>query len=100
MGDPYEYIATYVDDLMIASKDPEAIIKYLEKSYDLKGVGKPEYYLGGDVVKLDEQWEKLGIGYGLGANTYLKNVIPKLEKLAGKELKCTVVLWRQVIILN
>ena len=30
---------------------------------------------------------KLGIGYGLSANTYLQNVIPKLEKLAGKELK-------------
>ena len=28
----YEYIATYVDDLMIASKDPKAIVADLEGS--------------------------------------------------------------------
>ena len=30
MGDHYEYIATYVDDLTIASRDPQAIIDVLE----------------------------------------------------------------------
>ena len=28
-----------------------AIMKELEKSYIMKGVGKPPYYLGGDVVE-------------------------------------------------
>jgi len=28
-GNHYEYLSTYVDDLMIASKDPESIINIL-----------------------------------------------------------------------
>ena len=40
-------IATYVDDLLVFSKEPMAIINELKKIYILKGVGEPEYYLGG-----------------------------------------------------
>jgi len=32
-GDHYEHIAVYVDDLMIASKDPDSIIKMLMEKY-------------------------------------------------------------------
>ena len=46
MGSHYEYIATYIDDLLIASKDPQSLIKELELTYTLKGVGDPVYYLG------------------------------------------------------
>jgi hypothetical protein len=35
-----------------------AIVKELEKNYIMKGVGKPQYYLGGDVVELQEPWAK------------------------------------------
>jgi hypothetical protein len=41
-----EYLATYVDGILIWSKDPVAVIKSLEKIYILKSVGIPEYYLG------------------------------------------------------
>ena len=90
-GDHYEYVATYVDDLMIASKDPQAIIDCLEgkggtEAYELKGTGPPEYYLGGDVVLLDDQWKKQGIKWGLSASTYIKNVVPKLEEMIGHQL--------------
>ena len=40
-GDHYEYIAVYVDDLMIASKNPQAIIDSLEGEpvkFTLKGM--------------------------------------------------------------
>ena len=89
-GDHYEYVATYVDDLMIASKNPQAIIDCLEgkegtEAYELKGTGPPEYYLGGDVIVLDEQWQKEGIKWGLSASTYIKNVIPKLEEMVGHQ---------------
>jgi hypothetical protein len=86
MSSHYEYIATYVDDLMIASKDPKQIIKELEEDYLLKGVGEPQYYLGGDVIVLDDQWKKHGVTYALGSHTYLGNVIPKLEKLVNKTI--------------
>ena len=52
----YEYIAWYVDDVIAFSKDPMAIMKTLEGTFTLKGVGKPRYYLGGDVMELDAQW--------------------------------------------
>jgi hypothetical protein len=35
-GEVYEYIAVYVDDLIIAAKDPEAIMEVLMKKYKLK----------------------------------------------------------------
>ena len=80
----YEYIATYVDDLMIASKDPEGIIKTVKETYDLKGVGPPEYYLGGNVEDMDEHWTKKNIRWSLNASTYVSGIIPKLEKLMGE----------------
>jgi hypothetical protein len=38
----YEYLATYVDDILIWSKDPMAFIKSLEKTYMLNSVGIPD----------------------------------------------------------
>ena len=46
-GDHYEYIAVYVDDLLIASKNPQAIIDALEAvPFKLKGTGPIEFHLG------------------------------------------------------
>ena len=47
-GTCYEYIAVYVDDLAIASKDPQAFCNELKEKYNLKlkGVGPLEYHLG------------------------------------------------------
>ena len=47
VGDHYEYIARFVDDVISFSKDPMTVMKELEKHYVMKGVGKPQYYLGG-----------------------------------------------------
>ena len=77
VGDHYEYIARYVDDVISFSKDPMAVMKELEADYVLKGVGAPKYYLGSNVVQLDKQWEQEGIYTALPAETYINNVIPK-----------------------
>jgi hypothetical protein len=50
----YEYLTTYVDDILIWSKDPMVVINSLEKTYKLKSVGIPEYYLGGNLEFLGE----------------------------------------------
>jgi hypothetical protein len=50
----YEYLAIYVDDILMRRKDPMAVIKALEKTYMLKSVGIPEYYIGGNVEFLGE----------------------------------------------
>jgi hypothetical protein len=85
----YEYLATYLNDILIWRKDPMAVIKALEKTYMLKSVGIPEYYLGGNVEFLGEAWKNQGLGLGLSlsAKTYIQNVIPKFECLFGKEFK-------------
>ena len=49
-GDCYEYICVYVDDLMAILKDPQHFFDLLTSKYKylLKGVGDPEYHLGGN----------------------------------------------------
>ena len=50
IDDHYEYIARYVDDVIVISKQPLDIINELKKSYTMKDVGTPQFYLGGDAV--------------------------------------------------
>jgi Reverse transcriptase (RNA-dependent DNA polymerase) len=44
----YEYIAVYIDDLLIAARNPNEIVKVLNKNhrFKLKGVGPLTYHLG------------------------------------------------------
>jgi hypothetical protein len=83
----YEYLVTQVDDILIWSKDPMAVIKALEKTYMSKSVGIPEYYFGGNVEFPGEAWKNQGLGLALSAKTYIQKVIPKFEGLFGKEFK-------------
>jgi hypothetical protein len=75
----YEYLATYVDDILIWSKDPMAVIKSLEKTYMLKSVGIPEYYLGGNVEFLGEAWKNQGLRLALSPNTYIQTSFLNLK---------------------
>jgi hypothetical protein len=75
----YEYLATYVDDILIWSKDPLPVIKSLEKTYMVKNVGIPEYYLGGNVEFLGGSWKNQGLGLAISAKTYIQNVIPEFD---------------------
>jgi len=86
-NDHYEYIATYVDDIMIFSREPMQYIKEFEKIYILKGVGTPEYYLGGNVEHLTDMWNFIDINKALSARTYIVNVTQKLEQMMGYEFK-------------
>ena len=77
----YEYIATYVDDLLVMSKDAMGIIRQLEEvPYPLKGTGVPEYYLGGDITRTDWVGPK-GSTMAFGARTYIRNICEKIETL-------------------
>ena len=72
-----------MDDLLVYSWDPMPIIDEIKADYILKGIGKPEYYLGGNIDYLDEQWQKNGIQTALSAATYINNVTEKLEMMLG-----------------
>ena len=54
----------------------------LEKTYTMKGVGRPQYYLGGDVEHLTEDWAREGISTAFSAKTYITNVLPELKDLS------------------
>jgi hypothetical protein len=62
------------------------IIKALEKTYMLKSVDIPEYYLDGNVEFLGETWKNQGLGLAISEKTYIQNVIPKFEGLLAKSL--------------
>ncbi len=86
-GSHYEYLATYGDYILSFSRDPLEVINTIKKEYILKGIGTPEYYLGGDVDYLDDPWTKDDITFGFSARTYIKNVVEKYEHLLGYELR-------------
>ena len=91
--DHYEYVATYVDDIMVFSKDCMSIIARIKKVFDLKQVGTPEYYLGGNFHTiseapntleagnedpqhhLSEKWLKEDVNMACSAKTYIENSI-------------------------
>jgi hypothetical protein len=82
----HEFLAMYVDDILIWSKDPMAVIKSLEKTYMLKILGIPEYYSDENVEFLGETWKNQGLGLAISAKTYIQNVIPKFEDLLARSL--------------
>jgi hypothetical protein len=83
----FEHLATYVDDILIWSKEPMEVIKSLEKTYMLKTVGIPEYYFVVNVEFLGEAWKNQRLRLALSIKTYIQNIILKFQGLFGKEFK-------------
>ena len=83
MGTHYSYVCVYVDDLMHISKNPREFFEALEKKYGfhLKGVGLPEYHLGGDFFR-----DKDGT-LCWGTRTYIKKMMMAYEKMFGGKPK-------------
>ena len=94
----YEYVTTYVDDILAFSKNPMSIIEEIRKDFSLKGVGKPEYYLGGNfhsvtgiqeandddhTPHLSSKWLKEGVKMAFSARTYIDQCMNKLEEMMG-----------------
>jgi len=78
-GDHYEYIAVYVDDLLIASKDPDSIIKLLTEKHQfkLKGTGPTEFHLGCDFF-CDEE----GV-LCYGPKKYIEKILDNYRRIYG-----------------
>jgi hypothetical protein len=87
-GGSNEYIASYVDDIIVISKDAMDVINKFKETYSLKGVGVPEYYLGGNFHRVDDpELIAMDIKTALSAETYIKNTLEKFERTFGEELK-------------
>ena len=84
MGEYYEYMCTWVDDLLYAGKDAEeGFYESLHKSgYKLKGIGFLKYHPGGDFKRVKEPEEVLT----WGSTTYIKKMLAQYEQLFGTEI--------------
>jgi hypothetical protein len=74
-GTHYEYLATWVDDVLHWGKEPMALIHQLEKIFPLKGTGVPEYYLGGDIEQVKWPLAKSGKTTAISCRTYITQVV-------------------------
>ena len=57
----YNYVAVYVDNFLISSKDPHAIISWLEKKnlFKLKGTGPISFHLECDFFLPQQHWDPM-----------------------------------------
>jgi hypothetical protein len=63
------------------------LIAKFKETYSLKGIGTPEYYLGGNFHKVeDPELTAMDIKTALSAETYIKNSIEKFERMFGEEI--------------
>ena len=58
-----------MDDILVLSKDLMKVINDLRTVYTMKGVGTPEYFLGGNIEELGPEWNKEAIKMALSACT-------------------------------
>ena len=80
-GDTYEYVCVYVDDLLVAMKDPKPFMDALQDdpwNYKLKGVEEPKYHLGGDFYRDPDGT----LCYS--ANTYINRMVSNYYHLFGE----------------
>ena len=74
----YEYIATHVDDLIIAAKNPGVYINKLRENYPLRHVEEnPDFYLGNNVSKRNDGTIKISL------EKYIKEVVRRFENKHG-----------------
>ena len=80
-GDCYEYVCVYVNDLMAILKEPRDFFNELIEvhKYILKGVGDPEYHLGGNFGR-----DKDGTLYW-SAKTNVEKMMGHYERLFSKQ---------------
>jgi hypothetical protein len=79
----YEYIAVYVDDLLIAAKEPLSIIKALEEQHQFtfKGTGPLQYHLRCNYFRDDNAT------LSFGPRKYIEKMIEQYEGMFGSKPK-------------
>ena len=77
-GDKYEYIATYVDDIIIVAEDPMKYLESIKSKFPIRDIEEiPEYYLGNILEIRSNNTIKVS------SSKYITEVISKYEKKYG-----------------
>jgi Reverse transcriptase (RNA-dependent DNA polymerase) len=86
-GDHWEYVAVYVDNLLIASRTPQDIVDTLEKvhQFKLKGSGPTSFHPGCDFFRDDN-----GV-LCYAPKKYIVLMLDTYERIFGKPLKQVIV---------
>ena len=79
-GSGYDYIASHVDDLMIAAENVKQIVKFLKDQFIIKDEALPDDYLG-LTMKVTEDGE----GWSLTTKPYLKQCLESVRNITGQE---------------
>ena len=90
IGDVWEYIVIYVDDIIAAMKDAQGFFDALQGpnvGFIMKGIGKPSYHLGADF------FHDADGTLCLGSQTYSKQLCSSFESLYGEQPKTFFPLW-------
>jgi len=69
----YDYIVSWVDDVLVVSNQPKDILASIQKVVHLKNVGTPNYFLGADMGETKHP-EKV---FAIGNNTYCQQILEK-----------------------
>ena len=74
----YEYIATYVDDIIIVAKDPNKYLNVVKDKYPIRNIEEtPEYYLGNNLEMRDNNTIKVH------SKKYITEIINRYENKHG-----------------
>ena len=77
-SDTYEYIATYVDDLIVVAKEPMRYLDEIKKQYPIRNIEfNPEYYLGNNIEVRKNNTMKIS------SKKYITEVLRKYEEKHG-----------------
>ena len=89
----WEYVLIYVDDILVFSADPKAVMDYLASKYTLKegSVKEPDSYLGAKIFKwrIDGADDPEKFRWGMSVENYIKLALRDIERAledAGKAL--------------
>ena len=74
----YEYIATYVDDIIVVAIDPKMYLDEVKKQYSVRNIEMtPEYYLGNNIEVRTNNTIKIS------STKFISEVIRKYESING-----------------
>jgi len=84
-GDKYwEYVLVYVDDVLVMSHDPKAVMTHLETRYTLKAgsVKEPDAYLGAEVKKhyVQDSDDPSKVRWSMSSDLYVKRSVAEVER--------------------
>ena len=85
--DGYDYIATHVDDLIIAAKEPLKYMNHIELHFQVRDItDSPSFYLGNDVIMN-------GTRLHISTKSYVKEILCKYQEKYGSLAKENLPIW-------